>query len=122
MEMIKGVEEFFLRAFFAANKLNIIDQQYICLAIFGAKLIGTLVANGANQLVRKLLRRAVDHAITLLAQAIADGIEQVCFAQPDTPIDEERVEGLSWRVDNGKRGSMGQAVVVAHNEGLEGMI
>ena len=45
---IKGMEEFFLGAFFSSNKLNVIYQEDICLAIFVMKFFGGFSTNSSN--------------------------------------------------------------------------
>ena len=50
-ERIEGVEEFFLRPFFPAEELDVVDQQEIRLAITLAELDQVVVLNGVDELV-----------------------------------------------------------------------
>ena len=51
---IKGVEKFLLGALLAADKLDVIDQKDVCLAVFIVKFFGGFGTDGSNQFVGKL--------------------------------------------------------------------
>ncbi len=56
MQRIEGVKKFLFSRFLARDKLDIIDEQDIDLAIFGAKRFGLLETNGIDDFVSKLFR------------------------------------------------------------------
>ena len=73
------MEELLLGTLFPANKLNIVNQQYIDLPIFITEIFGRLVANRANQFIGELFRCAIQCHIAILMGAVANGMKQVRF-------------------------------------------
>ena len=59
---------------FTYNKLNIVDQKQIEFSIFVAKFVGALAADGRNQLIGKLFRRAIERFEATLVELVADGM------------------------------------------------
>jgi hypothetical protein len=49
------------------------------------------------------------------------GVHQVRLAEAGVTVDEQRIEGLSWRLGHGQGGGMGQLVVGADDEVFEGV-
>ena len=63
LEMVEGMEDLLLSALLAGNKLDIVDQEHVQFAVLVAELLGALPANGADQVICKLLGGAVEHAV-----------------------------------------------------------
>ena len=56
------------------------------------------------------------------ADVMADGVQQVGFAQAHAAVEEKRVVGLAGRLGDGLGGGVGKVVVVADHEGFEGVL
>src|SRR3546814_15420858 len=81
-----------------------------------------LGAQRAHELVHKLLGREIDDAPLrrLLLDVQADGVHEVRLAEPDTAVEEKRIERRRRRVSNAPRCSVGQFVRLTDNEVVEG--
>ena len=87
------MEEFFLCAFLSRKELDVVDQEKVSGAVFGAELDGPIVADGVDELVGEPLRGQIDDAVLLEAPAdfLSHRMEQVRLPEPDASVDEERV-------------------------------
>src|ERR1043166_6518722 len=88
VEGVERVEEFLLDALFSGQKLNVVNEQDVGLAIFFAKARELIVLNGINVLVRKFFRGEISDARTLFVRGnvLAYCVKQMCFAQTDAAI------------------------------------
>ena len=84
VQRLKGVEEFLLGAFLAADELDIVHQQYIGAAVLVVEFVGGIVLDGIDDLVGELLTLDVDAVVigVVLLDLAHDGEHQVGFAQP----------------------------------------
>ena len=117
------MEEFFLRTFFASEKLDVIDQQEIRLAVTFPKLHQNVVLDRVDELVDKKLTRQVHHAagFFLAVNILTDGLHQMRLPQPYPAIDEERVVGFCRRLGDGEARSMRDLIVRSNDERLKGI-
>ncbi|MGC3992441.1 MAG: hypothetical protein QM796_22625 [Chthoniobacteraceae bacterium] len=122
-EGVEGVEELLLRAFLAGEELDVVDHQHVRLPVTLAELDQGAVLNGVDELVGELLAGEVHHLGRLLmtVHILADRLDEVRLAQTHTAIHEERIVGLGRGLRDRERGGMGELVVRAHHEGLEGI-
>src|SRR6266699_790112 len=74
VQTIEGVEELFLCRFFACDELDIVHQQDIYRAVFGAKFLGRAIADSINNFIGELLRRDVEHCQPGLYALVADSM------------------------------------------------
>ena len=74
-QAVEGVEEFFLGAVLAADKLNIIDQQNIHRAVFLTEQGGGAVADSLDQIIGEVLGRHVQNAEAALLAGVGDGLQ-----------------------------------------------
>ena len=58
---VEGVEKFLLRTFLAAEKLNVVDQKQVGLAIALAEFDQVIVLNRIDELVDEKLARKIHH-------------------------------------------------------------
>ena len=58
---IEGVEEFFLGGILAGDKLDIVDEQDVNIAIAIAKFFGLLATNGVDEIVGEFFARDIQH-------------------------------------------------------------
>ena len=112
-EGIEGVKEFLLRSFFAGEKLNIIDQEQICLAVTLAEFDQRIVLNRVDEFVDEELAREIHDFRRLLScpKILADRLHQMRFAQPDAAVNEKRVVGPRGRLCHGQTGGVRDLVV-----------
>src|SRR3954469_2925433 len=117
-ERVEGVKKFFLRALFAAEKLDVVNQQQIGLAVTFAELDQVVVLNRVDEVVDEELAREIHHlrAFFLCADVLPDGLHEVCLAETHAAINEERVVGACRRLRNGKTGSVRDFVVRTDDE------
>ena len=57
---IEGVEEFFLGGVLTGNKLYIVHQKQICIAVFGAEFYVVTFLHGLDQFIGELVALDVD--------------------------------------------------------------
>ena len=82
MEGIESVKEFRLRAFFADDELNVVDEQNVDAAIALAKFENAVVANRIDDFVHEAFRRNVGqlHAGAMCQHVMPNGVHQVRLA------------------------------------------
>ena len=120
-ERVEGVEEFFLRAFLAAEELDVVDQEQIGLAIAFAEFDQRAVLDRVDELVDENLARKVHdlRAFLLRPNVLADRLHQMRLAESDAAINEKRVVGFGRRLRHGEAGGMRDLVVRPDDERLE---
>ena len=91
VELVESMEKLFLGLFLSAQKLYIVDQQKIAFTEMIPEAIHGLGAQVGGEFIHELLKRRVDDVFALEDLLVADGLEEVRFAQPNTTIEEERV-------------------------------
>ena len=69
-------------------------------------------------------RRKISHARALLVRGnmLADGVEQMGFAQAHAAEEKERIVGFARRLSHGHGGGVGVVVVFTDDESLEGVL
>src|SRR5690625_456009 len=116
---VKNVEKLFLRFLLAAEKLYIIDNQYINLPVEHRKFTGAVIANGLDEFIGKTFRRDVQDrqlAAVFLFCLVADALYEVGLAQSGAAVNKKRIEGVAAGIiSNGHRRRAGQPVAVAFN-------
>ena len=93
VQRVEGVEKLLLRALFAGQELDIVDQQHIGQAVFLAELLGGGGLDGLHDLVGELFTvhiHDVEIGVVFL-DLDADGVEQVGLAQAGRTVDEQRI-------------------------------
>ena len=100
VQRVEGMEKFLLDPFFACQKLNVVDQQNISLSIFSTKTGQLVILDSVDVLVGKLFRRNVSHArvLSMPGYMLANGVQQMRFAQAHAAIQEKRVIGFAGRL------------------------
>ena len=118
------MEEFFLRGVMSGDELNIVHHQHVHVAKTVAELGVLVLLDGRNQLVGKVFAADIQKLLirVILADAMADRVHQMRFAQTHAAVDEQRVIRLCRRLGDGQRGRARKAVGVAHDEGIEGIL
>src|SRR3984893_13781439 len=99
-ECVEGVEEFLLRTFFAAEKLDVIDQEQVGLAITLSEFDQIAVLDRVDELVNEELAREIHHFARFLLRpnVLPDRLHQVRFAQADAAVDKKRIVSARRRL------------------------
>ena len=116
MQGVKGVEELFLGLGFAGDELNIIDQQHIHLAVFFAQSCLGFRADGRYQVVGEFLAGNIEYTLALAGDRVADGMQNVSFAQAHAAVKKERVVGFGRVFGHSHASGMRQAVAWANHK------
>ena len=76
LQCIKCVEEFYLRLFLALQKLDIVDNQAVDIAVFLAEGLGSFVLDGIDDFIGEFFTGGVEHlhAGIVLLDAVADSV------------------------------------------------
>ncbi len=118
VQRVERMEELFLRRLFAGEKLNVVDQQHVDLAIAIAKLRRAIVLQRDDELVGELLARDVDDvgSEVVLNDAMADRVHEVGLSQADAAVEKERIVGVRRGAGDGLRRGVGEPVGVADDK------
>src|SRR5437867_3942223 len=99
-QRVEGMEKFLLGALLAAEKLDVINQEQISLAVTFPELHEIAVLNGVDEFIDEQLAGKVNHFRVFLppaADMLADRLHQMGFAQPDAAINEKRIKCAGGR-------------------------
>jgi hypothetical protein len=123
VQRVEGVEELFLRLLFALEELDVVDEQHVDGPVAVAELDRLVVLDRRDELVGEGLRGDVDHPRFRIGHQdpMADGVHEVRLAQPDRPIDEERIVRSRGRVGHRLGGCVREPVGRPDDELLEGV-
>ena len=124
MQCVEGVEELLLRGFLALQELDIVHDQHVEIAVFALELLAAVVGDGVNEVVGQLFTGDVAHAhigLQLLG-IVADGVQQVGFAEARFAPNEQRIIGASWGFGDGATGGVRELVGAADDEAFEGVL
>jgi len=124
VQRVEGVEELLLDPFLPGQELDVVHQKGIHLAIPTAELGQVVVLEGVDELVGEAFAAGVDDLVAafLLEDLVADGVEEVGLAEPDTTEEEEGIEGPARVLGHRERGAVGHLAVVAHHEARKGAV
>src|SRR5438132_10339575 len=115
---IECVKEFLLGPLLATQKLDVINQKKIGLAITLPELDQIAVLDRVDELVNEEFAREVDdlHVFFLRPDILTDGLHQMRLAQTDSAIDEQRVVCARRSLRHGKTRRVRNLIVrTAHN-------
>ena len=124
MEVIKDIEEFFLRFFFADDELEIINDKAVEFLEFSAKFFAFAVSDGINEVGVKIGDGGVEDFVrgVVFNKFVADGLDEVGFAKTGATVKEEGVTASAGCVDNTTSGSDGDIVVGADDKTVDGVL
>ena len=82
------MEKFLLRPFLFGNKLNIVNHQYVDIAVFIPKFLVFIILDRVNQLIREGFTRDIQHLCLWITiqNKMPDRVHQVRFAKPGIAI------------------------------------
>ena len=90
IQRIEGVEEFFLSLLFARQKLDVVDDQYIDIAINILETLGIASGNRLDEIVGEFFRRGIFDPLVgiVLQNLVADRLQKMGLAQSHAAVDE----------------------------------
>src|SRR5882762_2640225 len=110
---VESVEEFLLGTLFAPEKLNIVNQKKIGLAIPLPEFDQITVLDRVDELVDEQFTGDIDHLHIFLLRPniLPDGLHQMGLAETDTAVNEQRIVGACRRLRHGETGGMRNFIV-----------
>ena len=123
VERVEGVEELGLRAFFAGDELDVVDQQHVHGAIAFAEIDDPVVADGVDHLVHEPLGRDVGQLQVAIVpeDVLPDRVHQMRLSQSHAAVDEQRVVRSRRRLGDRAARRMRELIRGADDEGVEGV-
>ncbi len=116
MNAVERVEKLFLRTLLARDELHVVDQQHARMPVLEAEVVGTMLANGLDQLVGERFGRDVHDVGAMGRHGVADSVEQVRFAQPDSAVQKQRVVRVARMIDDCQRRRVRKSIGLADDE------
>src|SRR4026209_2079231 len=118
---IERVKEFFLGTLFASEKLDVVYQEEIDLAIGVSEFDEITVLDRVAELIDEQFTGDINHLFVFLLgpTVLADGLHQVGLAETDTAINEQRVVRARGRLRHGKSRGMRNFIVRTDHERFE---
>ena len=106
------MEKFLLRTLFAGDKLDIVDEEQICHAVFAAEGLHVAFLDGGDQFVGEIFALDIDDAEIrmVLVHDIADCVQQVGLAQTGLAIDKQGIVVFRRAVGHRDGSGMGKFV------------
>ena len=121
---VKRMEELLHRRLFTRQKLDIVNQQNVNIAVNLLERRTLIVTNRVNEIVRELLRIHVAHPqirVQILG-VVADRVQQVGLTQTRTAVDEQRVVDNAGLLRHRESARVRKAVGLTNHEGVEGVV
>ena len=122
VEVIKGMEKFLLRGFLSGDKLDIIHQEKVCIAVFVAKFEVFAALQRFDHLVGKLIAFDIDNIKfgMLVMDMPCNSIEQMCLAKAGGAVNKQGVVAVCRIIGDGNGSAVGKLVGRADDEIVEG--
>src|SRR6476620_3789800 len=105
-ERVKRMEKFFLRALFSTEKLNVINQEKIGLAITLPEFHQITVLDRVDELIDEQLTRDIEHlhVFSFRPDELADGLHEMGLAQTDAAVNKEGIIRTRGRLRDSETG------------------
>src|SRR5271170_7857746 len=115
------MEEFFLDLFLAGEKLYVINNKDVCATVEAREVSVLFKAQRINKLLNKLFGTNIDNpAVWVCCEyRITDRLDEVCFSDADTPVEEQRVIFFTRLGGYGLAGCVCQFATRADDEVVE---
>lgn len=118
VEVIEDVEEFFLRFLFADNELEIVDDEDVEFAKFEIEFVAFAKADRVDEVGVEVSDGGVEdfEGRVFAKKFIADGLDEMGFAEARATIKEEWIVAFAWGVDDATSGGDGKVIIGADDE------
>src|ERR1043166_862263 len=122
-ERVERMEKFLLRPLLTTEKLNVVNQKKVGLAITLPKFDQITVLDRVDELVDEQLTRNVDHlhVFPFRPDELADCLHQMGLAQPDAAINKQRIVRARRCLRDSETGRVRNFIIRADNERFEGV-
>src|SRR5206468_996971 len=122
-ERVERMEKFLLRPLFTTEKLNVVNQKNVGLAITLPEFDQITVLDCVDELVDEQLTRDVKHlhVFPFRPDELADGLHKMGLAQTDAAVNEQRIVRTRRRLRDGETGRVRDFIVRADYERFEGV-
>ena len=104
MELVEGMEEFFLHPLFVAEKLDIVNEQHVRVPVFVVEPCGIAVIDAGNQVVAEFFAGNINNLVfrVILVHLMGNGMHQMGFSKTNASVDKKGIVDLSGRFRNCK--------------------
>src|SRR5512132_658053 len=117
-ERVERMEKFLLRPLLTTEKLNVVNQKKVGLAITLPEFYQLTVLDRVDELVDEQLTRDVDHlhVFPFRPDKLADGLHEMGLAQTDAAVNEEGIIRTRRRLRDSETGCMRDFVIPTDDE------
>ena len=117
------MEELLLGSFLSSDKLYVVHQQDIDIAVLLAELNGAIVAYRVDQFIHELFRRHVSQpdALVPFLNQVPDRMHQVCLSKTDAAVQVQGIVRYRRTLPNGERGGPCELIAGPDHERVEGV-
>ena len=124
VQRVERVEELLLDPLLAFEELDVVDEEHVEVAVPALEALDSLVPQRVDEVVHERLARHVAHRqpARVLADVVADRLEQVSLPEPGAAVDEERVVCLRRRLGDCERGRVREPIRGSDHEEIEGVL
>src|SRR6266513_2813690 len=107
-QRVECVEKFLLRSLLTTQKLNVVNQKKVGLAITFPEFDQITVLDRVDELVDEQLTGDVEHlhVFPFRPDELADGLHEMGLAQTDAAINEKRIVRTRRRLRDSETGCM----------------
>src|SRR5262245_7651459 len=122
-QRVECVEKFLLRSLLTTEKLNVVNQKKVGLAITFPEFDQITVLDRVDELVDEQLTREVDHlhVFPFRPDELADGLHEMGLAQTDPAVNKEGIIRTGRRLRDSETGCMRNFVIRTDDERFEGV-
>ena len=118
VEVIENIEEFFLRFFLTDNELEIVDDEDVEFAELEIEFVAFAKADRVDEVGIEVGDGGVEdfEGRVFAEKFVADGLDEMGFAEARTTIEEKWVVSFAWGVNNTAGGGDGKVIIGADDE------
>ena len=124
VQRVEGVKELLLRLDLRLQKLDVVDQQHVHVAIAAPEGNRAVLGDRVDEVVGQFLGADVLHLgiVEVLAHVMPDGMQEMRLSQPRIAVDHQGVVRLAGVLGDGGRCGVREAVRTADDEVVEGVL
>ena len=123
VEVVENIEEFLLGFFLTDDELEIVDDEDVEFAEFKVEFFAFAEFNGVDEIGIEVGDGSVEDFEGRVAreEGVADGLDEVGFAEAGAAVEEEGVVAGAGGVDDAAGGGNGEVVVATDDEIIKGV-
>src|SRR5437762_9085672 len=114
---VERVKEFLLRSLLTSEKLDVVNQEKISLAIALPEFDQITMLDRVDEFVDEQLTRDVEHlhVFPFGPNELADRLHEMRFAETNTAVNEQGIVGARWCLRDRKAGCVRYFVIRTNN-------